>query len=103
MIAVNADLAATNARLRLVAFIEATTLLVMLAAMAGRKLFDGPDISAVIGPIHGLAFLAYVVMVLFARHDNRWGPWRTLGLLLASVVPFGGFVAGHEIAEPPPS
>ena len=87
----------SNTNLRIAALVEATTLLVMLVAMIGRRAFDGPDIGSVIGPIHGLAFLTYVVMVVFARADNGWTLWRTIGLIVAAIVPFGGYVAGHDL------
>ena len=57
-------------RLRAAAFIEATTLLVMLLALLARVTFGEPDIGPVIGPLHGLAFLTYVVMVIFASSER---------------------------------
>lgn len=95
--AARSDLVRSNTKLRIVASVEATTLLVMLVAMVGRWAFDGPDIGAVIGPIHGLVFLTYVVMVIFARTDNGWTLGRTVGLIFAAIVPFGGYVAGHDL------
>lgn len=85
--------------LRAVAFIEATTLLVMLVAMIARVAFDGPDLGAAIGPIHGLAFVTYVVMVIFARTDKGWSLGRTAVLVLAAVIPFGGYIAGHRLDD----
>lgn len=93
----NAHAAPQNTNLRIAAFVEATTLLVMLIAMSGRSAFSGPDLGPAIGPIHGLAFLTYVVMVIFARTDNGWTFWRAVGLIFAAIVPFGGYLAGHRL------
>ena len=89
---------------RLVAYIEAATFLVLLAAVFVKRVLEGPEnLVSVFGPIHGVAFLVYLYLVLRIRDGQRWGLGATIVVILASAVPFGGFWAGRHLAEPEPS
>ncbi len=85
---------------RLVAYIEAATYLVLLAAVILKRVLDGPDLVSAFGPIHGIAFLVYLYLVLRIREGQGWGLGRTIVVILASAVPFGGFWAGRDLVEP---
>ncbi len=82
---------------RAVAFFEAGTYLLLLAAVVLYRLLDGPDFIGIPGAIHGIAFLVYVALALVIREDQGWGFWRTVVVLLASAVPLGGFWAGRHL------
>jgi integral membrane protein len=78
---------------RSVALLEATTFLLLLLASYLKHANDQPIGVTILGPIHGLLFIVYVVMALGLREDQGWS-WRTtLLILLGAVVPFGGYVA----------
>ncbi len=86
---------------RLVAYIEAATFLVLLAAVFVKRVLDGPEsLVSAFGPIHGVAFLVYLYLVLRIREGQGWGLGRTILVILASAVPFGGFWAGRHLTEP---
>lgn len=89
--------------LRVVAFVEAVTFLVLLAASVNHRVFDGADLAPVLGPVHGVAFLTYLVLVLKCREGQGWSGWLTLGLLGAAVVPFGPFLVARHFEEPAPA
>ena len=76
---------------RVVAVVEAVTYLVLLGAVVLKRVLDGPDLVSVLGPIHGVAFLVYLVLVLRIRESQGWDLGRTIVVILASAVPFGGF------------
>jgi integral membrane protein len=58
---------------------------------------DGPDLAPILGPIHGILFLAYVFMALSLRDEAGWDG-RTTGLVLVgAVVPFGGYVVERRL------
>ena len=76
--------------------IEATTYLVLVAATVW-KAFDGPHLQRPIGLAHGIAFLVYAATVLRARPLAGWDSRTTLSLLLASVLPGGGFVVPRRV------
>ena len=87
---------------RAVAFFEAATYLVLLAAVVVYRVLDGPDFIGFLGPVHGIAFLVYLVLVLRIRESQRWGFWWTIAVLVASAVPLGGFWAGRHLVEDQP-
>jgi integral membrane protein len=91
-------------RLKIAATVEASTFVILLAGVVTRVVFNGPRLGPTIGPIHGAAFIAYMVTVLQARSQRHWTSWRTLVIIFAAVVPIGGYVVAHRLttAQPPP-
>lgn len=87
------------AAFRAVAFLEAATYLALLAAVVVYRLLDGPDLIGVLGPIHGIAFLVYLVLVLSIRESQGWGLGRTMVVVIAAAVPLGGFWAGRDLVD----
>ena len=87
---------------RVVAVVEAVTYLVLLGAVVLKRVLDGPDLVSVLGPIHGVAFLVYLVLVLRIRESQGWDLGRTIVVILASAVPFGGFWVGRRLVTDRP-
>jgi integral membrane protein len=88
---------------RAVAYLEALSYLLLLTATVVHRGFDGPDMVSALGPIHGILFLVYVVLVLKIRASQGWGFWWTIGIIVLSAVPFGGFWAGSHVREDTPA
>ena len=82
---------------KLVALIEATTFLLLLVASYVKRANDQPLGVEILGPIHGLLFIAYVVMALAVRESAGWSGKQTLLILLGAVLPFGGYVVDRWI------
>lgn len=81
------------ARLRLVGMLEGTTLLLLvLVGVPLKHLAGRPELVSVMGPVHGLAFITYVVVAIEAVSGGGWRPREIARLLLACVVPFGPFL-----------
>lgn len=80
---------------------EATTYLVLLATAVARRAFDGPDLSGLVGPVHGVAFLVYCGAVILVREHAGWRAGRTTLILLAAVVPLGGFAVARRLERSP--
>lgn len=53
--------------------------------------------NLVVGYAHGLLFVGYVAFTLYLWQKMRWGFSTTFWLLLASLLPFGPFVADKKI------
>ncbi len=83
--------------LRTVAPVEATTYVILVVAGMGRVVFDGPNLSPVIGPIHGVIFLGYFFCTFEAKSENGWDIRRTVGILFAAVIPLGGYFVGERL------
>lgn len=82
-----------------VAYAEAVSYLLLLAAVFLYRVLDGPRYIRPLGMIHGIVVLVFFVLVLRVRESQGWGLGRTLLVLLMSAVPFGGFWAGREVNE----
>ena len=90
--------------LRIVAFLEGTSFLILLfVAMPLKYLAGLPLAVRIVGLIHGLLFLVFMAALYRAADDCRWPVRRSLSAFVASIVPFGTFVFDrslrHEIAE----
>ena len=83
---------------RAVATVEAVTYLLLLAAVVLYRLLDGPDLVSALGPVHGVAFLVYLVLVLQIRDGQGWGLWQTIVVIAAAAIPFGGFWAERRVS-----
>ncbi|ARK09197.1 DUF3817 domain-containing protein [Fibrivirga algicola] len=85
-------------RLRLVGLAEGISFLVLVFIAVPLKRIGGhPEAVEVVGPIHGLLFLLYVLTVIQAKTEYKWPLGKTLIALLASVIPGGTFYADHKI------
>ncbi|GJD52750.1 hypothetical protein OPKNFCMD_5517 [Methylobacterium crusticola] len=79
---------------------EATTLLLLVGvAVPLKHLGDWPLAVRVLGPLHGLAFVAYLWLVLQSVGAGLWTRGEAARLLLAAVVPFAGFLAARAVAR----
>ena len=85
-------------RLRVIAFIEGVSFLIILFVTMPLKYYAAmPQPNKVIGMIHGVLFLYYVISVIQTKVEYSWD-WKKTGLaLLASIVPFGTFWADVKL------
>lgn len=72
----------------------ATLLLLMLVAVPLKRLADMPEAVSLLGPIHGAAFVAYVLMVLWYAWKGHLRSHAVPLLVIAAFVPFGAFFVG---------
>jgi integral membrane protein len=83
--------------LRKVAFWEATFFVILCLAwvvsLTGYR-FHGAWAMAllVVGFSHGCVFTAYLLLVLLVRARMRWSLFTTLSILVAGLIPGGGYV-----------
>lgn len=86
-------------RLRLVGILEGISLLVLLfIALPLKYSFGIPEVSKVMGTIHGALFLLFVFNTLSVGVEYQWKfretTWK---VLLACMVPFGTFYIDQKI------
>ena len=87
-------------RLRLLAFIEGVSFLVLLfITMPLKYAFDNPTPNKAFGLVHGLLFILYVLAVIQIKIEQNWGLRKTFLALLASVIPFGTFWADKKLFQ----
>ncbi|HEU5062338.1 MAG TPA: DUF3817 domain-containing protein [Solirubrobacterales bacterium] len=92
---------------RYVALAEATTFLALLVASFVKNTGGSEAGVQILGPIHGLLFIAYVVFALNLRSEMGWTNKQTFWILVGAVLPFGGYVVDwwllrRERELPPP-
>lgn len=88
--------------LKVVAVVEAVSFLILLAAVVVKRGFEGPEAGVtVMGPVHGVLFLVYVLLTVIVAADEKWRLSRTLLTLLCAVIPFGGFIADRRLIDQP--
>jgi integral membrane protein len=87
-------------RLRTIGLIEGISFLVLLGVAMPLKYFAGlPQAVTLVGWIHGLLFIAFCVALTQAHQEAKWTMWRTGGVLIAALLPFGPFVIDKRLRE----
>lgn len=86
---------------RITALAEATSFLALLAATYVKYGHDEPVGVQILGPLHGLLFIAYVLLAFNLASRAGWAA-RTTGLVMVgAVLPFGGYVVDRWLARRP--
>jgi integral membrane protein len=88
------DLRTSAKRFRFVAFFEALTWLGLLLGMAFKYLpAEGNDIGVkIFGPLHGGAFLVYLLVCALTIRKLRWGFFVGVLAIFAGFPPFGTYL-----------
>lgn len=89
-------------QLRILAFLEGMSLLVLLfVGMPLKYLAAAPMVVRVAGSIHGILFLAFVAGVLEVAAEQRWRRSRIALAIVAAALPFGVFVFERRALREP--
>ncbi|MFJ1794203.1 DUF3817 domain-containing protein [Kitasatospora griseola] len=85
-------------RLRLVSGPEGLSFILLLICSVLKRTtsFNGVP---VMGMVHGVLFVLYVVFLVQAYQARRWEPKRALLMFVLSVLPTGGFFAERMLAK----
>ena len=79
-------------RLEITSIVEGSTLLLLLLVAVPLKHLAGLPLAVrVLGPLHGLAFLAYVWTAFETAAGGGWSPLELVRLFIVAFIPFGGF------------
>jgi integral membrane protein len=85
-------------RLRIVGFLEGLSYLLLLGvAMPLKYIFGLPQAVQVIGMAHGILFIVFIALSAQAKFVYQWPVIKMLWLWLASLLPFGPFVADYKL------
>ncbi|MCF2502901.1 DUF3817 domain-containing protein [Dyadobacter sp. CY107] len=81
-------------RLRIVAFLEGISYLVLLGIAMPLKYIAGlPQAVRVVGMAHGVLFVLFVVLLIQVATERSWSFKKSLLSFISSLVPFGTFYA----------
>jgi integral membrane protein len=78
--------------MRYIALAEATSFIALLIASVVKHTGGGELGVQILGPIHGILFIAYVAIAFSIRAEMGWSGKTTFWILVGAVVPFGGYV-----------
>lgn len=85
-------------RLRIIAFVEGVSFLVILFVTMPLKYYANmPQPNKIFGMAHGLLFILYVLAVVQSKIQYEWSFKKTVLALIASIIPFGTFWADAKL------
>lgn len=88
-------------RLRLVAFVEGVSFLLIIFVTMPLKYFAEWKLgNKIMGYLHGVLFIVYILQVVLIGITERWPIKTIFWALVASVVPFGTFYLDHKVLKP---
>jgi integral membrane protein len=80
-------------RLRIIAFMEGCSYLLLGFTMILKYKFSMPQPNYIVGLAHGILFVLYLVLLLQVSFLYRWSIVKMFMAFLASLIPFGTFYA----------
>ncbi|MBO9613740.1 MAG: DUF3817 domain-containing protein [Dyadobacter sp.] len=81
-------------RLRIIAFLEGISFIVLLGVAMPLKYFAGiPQAVRVAGMAHGVLFILFVLLLIQVATEKSWSFKKSALSFLSSLVPFGTFYA----------
>jgi len=84
--------------LRLLCLIEGISLILLLGVAMPLKYLAGEPLAVrYVGMVHGLLWLALLVMLVAVTWRQRWSFGRCLAVFVSSVLPFGFLVIDRRM------
>lgn len=85
-------------RLRSIGSWEAISYLLLLGiAMPLKYIWGQPEAVRVVGMAHGILWMAYIGLAVLGQTDYKWPIKTTVWLFIASLLPFGPFIADTKL------
>jgi integral membrane protein len=84
-------------RLRITAFLEGCSFLLLGFTMILKYKYDMPLPNYIVGMSHGVLFILYVILLIQVGIQKKWNLSKLFLGFIASLLPFGTFVADVKI------
>ncbi len=85
-------------RLRIIGFLEGLSFILLVGVAMPLKYLGGYQHATWdIGMIHGVLFITYLIAVIPAKISLNWNLTTTFWVMIASLLPFGTFVAEYRL------
>lgn len=84
-------------RLRIIAFTEGCSFLLLFFTMILKYKFAMPQPNYIVGMAHGVLFMLYMLLVLQVAILKNWNITKVALAFAASLIPFGTFVADKKL------
>lgn len=84
--------------LRWLAVLEGISYIVLLGiCMPLKYMYDIPEPTRPVGMAHGILFVAYLIWVVLVGNEKNWSMKVYFWSFIASLLPFGTFVADVKL------
>ncbi|MBP3963036.1 DUF3817 domain-containing protein [Paenibacillus lignilyticus] len=88
----------TMGRLRIITLLEGLSYIILLCiAMPLKYAADLPEAVMVVGSLHGLFFVLYLLAVAHVTFAHRWSIGKVLFALGAAFLPLGNFLLDRQL------
>ncbi len=93
-------MAAALKRFRIIAWVVGVMLLVLLfVAFPLHHFANKPQLSSVVGPLHGFLFVIYLLAALDLAVRLKWNPVRAVLIMISGTIPFMSFIAERVVTR----
>ncbi len=82
---------------RKVAIWEGISYLVLMTNMILKRIFVYTDLTMTLGMMHGILFIGYCILLAIVANKYGWSLKTIAIAFVASLLPFGTFVADKKI------
>ena len=89
-------------KFRLIAFLEGCSYLLLGITMILKYRYEMPGPNLAVGYTHGFLFILYLVLLAGVWVKYKWTFTKTTLAFLASLIPFGTFVADRKLFRKQP-
>jgi integral membrane protein len=72
-------------------------LILLFIAMPIKYLLGYPMAVKIVGMLHGILFIAFLVLLTIAWQDRKWDFKENIIFFIASLIPFGTFFTKRKI------
>ena len=87
-------------RLRLIAFLEGVSFLVLLGIAMPLKYYAGMPLAVkTVGMAHGILFVLFIFSIIEVKISHKWSFAKTFLSFLSSLIPFGTFVLDARVLK----
>jgi integral membrane protein len=87
-------------RFRLVSITEGISMIVLVfIAMPLKWIFELPTMVTYVGWVHGVLFIAYILILFPTSRKLRWSFVRAVFALAAAILPFGPFLFDRKLKK----
>lgn len=93
------DLRGALARFRVMAYVVGVGLIALCFGMIMAYVFDQEQYNNVIGPVHGVLYILYLLAIVDLALKARWSLKGTVLVMLSGVVPLFSFVAERRVTR----
>jgi integral membrane protein len=86
---------------KIISILEGISLLGLLViTMPLKYYYDNPAPNQWLGMVHGMLFIAYVVLAFIMGRSLKWSVKTLLIVLVCSIIPFGTFWMDKKYLQP---